>query len=58
MIKDRTDFEKGEIYIVDYKTGEKDIEQLINYKHLLEENFEELEFYNIKTDFIEFNIEY
>lgn len=58
MIKDRTDFEKGEIYIVDYKTGEKDIEQLINYKQLLEENFEELEFYNIKTDFIEFHIEY
>ncbi len=49
----------GEIYIVDYKTGAKNEEQLENYRKLIQENFaDELKNYKIRTKFLEFNIEY
>ena len=55
MIKDNGD-ETGEIYIVDFKTGGKDESQLKTYKEVLRKNFEELQNYNIRTKFLEFNI--
>lgn len=60
MIKDDTNNSgNGEIYIVDYKTGAKNDEQLENYKELLYKNFgDEIKNYKIKTKFLEFNIEY
>ncbi|WP_339016660.1 exodeoxyribonuclease V subunit beta [Fusobacterium animalis] len=55
MIKDNGDG-TGEIYIVDFKTGGKDKSQLKTYKEVLKKNFEELQNYNIRTKFLEFNI--
>ncbi|WP_338972589.1 UvrD-helicase domain-containing protein [Fusobacterium vincentii] len=55
MIKDN-DNGTGEIYIVDFKTGGKNESQLKTYKDVLKKNFEELQNYNIKTKFLEFNI--
>ncbi|ALF21631.1 UvrD-helicase domain-containing protein [Fusobacterium animalis] len=55
MIKDNGDG-TGEIYIVDFKTGGKDESQLKTYKEVLRKNFEELQNYNIRTKFLEFNI--
>ena len=55
MIKDNGDG-TGEIYIVDFKTGGKNESQLKTYKDVLKKNFEELQNYNIKTKFLEFNI--
>lgn len=55
MIKDNGDG-TGEIYVVDFKTGGKDENQLKTYKDVLKKNFEELQNYNIRTKFLEFNI--
>ncbi|WP_338952734.1 UvrD-helicase domain-containing protein [Fusobacterium nucleatum] len=55
MIKDNANG-TGEIYIVDFKTGGKNESQLKTYKDVLKKNFEELQNYNIKTKFLEFNI--
>jgi len=55
MIKDNGNG-TGEIYIVDFKTGGKDENQLKTYKEVLKKNFEELQKYNIRTKFLEFNI--
>ena len=55
MIKDNGDG-TGEIYIVDFKTGGKDENQLKTYKEVLRKNFEELQNYSIKTKFLEFDI--
>lgn len=55
MIKDNGDG-TGEIYIVDFKTGGKDENQLKTYKDVLRKNFEELQNYNIRTKFLEFDI--
>ncbi|ASS39775.1 UvrD-helicase domain-containing protein [Fusobacterium sp. oral taxon 203] len=55
MIKDNGNG-TGEIYIVDFKTGGKNESQLKTYKDVLKKNFEELQKYNIKTKFLEFNI--
>ncbi|WP_335995779.1 exodeoxyribonuclease V subunit beta [Fusobacterium polymorphum] len=55
MIKDNGNG-TGEIYIVDFKTGGKDESQLKTYKEVLKKNFEELENYNIRTKFLEFDI--
>jgi len=46
----------GEIYIVDFKTGGKNQNQLDTYRDVLKKNFEELQNYNIKTKFLEFDI--
>lgn len=50
--------ENGEIYIIDYKTGQKNDEQLENYKNLVIKNFPELSNYKIHTKFLDFNIIY
>lgn len=55
MIKDNRDG-TGEIYIVDFKTGGKNENQLKTYKDVLKKNFEELQNYNIRTKFLEFDI--
>ncbi|WP_338995381.1 exodeoxyribonuclease V subunit beta [Fusobacterium polymorphum] len=55
MIKDNGDG-TGEIYIVDFKTGGKNESQLKTYKEVLKKNFEELQNYNIRTKFLEFDI--
>ena len=55
MIKDNANG-TGEIYIVDFKTGGKDENQLKTYKDVLKKNFEELQNYNIRTKFLEFDI--
>ena len=55
MIKDNGDG-TGEIYIVDFKTGGKNENQLKTYKEILKKNFEELQNYNIRTKFLEFDI--
>ena len=55
MIKDNGDG-TGEIYIVDFKTGGKNENQLKTYKEVLRKNFEELQNYNIRTKFLEFDI--
>lgn len=53
------DTNNKQILIVDYKTGTFNQEQLENYKRLLKNNFLlELENYDIKTQFLEFNIDY
>lgn len=47
------------VLIVDYKTGTYDEEQLKNYKRILEENFsKELEEYEVKTKFLDFDLNY
>ena len=48
--------EEGEVYIVDFKTGGKNEEQLKTYKEVLLKNFEVLRNYKIKTKFLEFNL--
>ena len=55
MIKDNGDG-TGEIYIVDFKTGGKNQNQLDTYRDVLKKNFEELQNYSIKTKFLEFDI--
>ena len=55
MIKDNGNG-TGEIYIVDFKTGGKNQNQLDTYRDVLKKNFEELQNYNIRTKFLEFNI--
>ncbi|WP_336177290.1 exodeoxyribonuclease V subunit beta [Fusobacterium polymorphum] len=55
MIKDNGDG-TGEIYIVDFKTGGKNQNQLDTYRDVLKKNFEELQNYNIRTKFLEFDI--
>lgn len=55
MIKDNGN-ETGEIYIVDFKTGGKNQNQLDTYRDVLKKNFEELQKYKIRTKFLEFNI--
>ena len=55
MIKDNGNG-TGEIYIVDFKTGGKNQNQLDTYRDVLKKNFEELQNYNIKTKFLEFDI--
>ena len=55
MIKDNGNG-TGEIYIVDFKTGGKNESQLKTYKDVLKKNFEELQNYNIRTKFLEFDI--
>ena len=55
MIKDNGNG-TGEIYIVDFKTGGKNQNQLDTYRDVLKKNFEELQKYNIRTKFLEFNI--
>ena len=46
----------GEIYIVDYKTGGKNENQLKTYVSVLKKTFKELKDYKIKTNFLEFDI--
>ena len=55
MIKDNGNG-MGEIYIVDFKTGGKNQNQLDTYRDVLKKNFEELQNYSIKTKFLEFDI--
>ncbi|PHH97665.1 UvrD-helicase domain-containing protein [Fusobacterium nucleatum] len=55
MIKDNGDG-TGEIYIIDFKTGGKNQNQLDTYRDVLKKNFEELQNYNIRTKFLEFDI--
>ena len=55
MIKDNGDG-TGEIYIVDFKTGGKNQNQLDTYRDVLKKNFEELQKYKIRTKFLEFDI--
>lgn len=59
MIKMPNEKTKGTVYIVDYKTGETDEEQIENYRHLIEKLLEErkmLEKFEIITEFIEFKL--
>lgn len=59
MIKDDDGSKNGEIYIVDYKTGAKNDNQLNNYVEILKKNFgDEIKDYKIRTKFLEFDIEY
>ncbi len=59
MIKDDDGNGNGEIYIVDYKTGSKNDEQIENYKNLIYKNFgDEVQNYKVRTKFLEFDIEY
>ena len=55
MIKDNDDG-TGEIYIVDYKTGGKNENQLKTYASVLKKTFKELKDYEIKTNFLEFDV--
>ncbi len=55
MIKDNDD-STGEIYIVDYKTGGKNENQLKTYASVLKKTFKELKNYEIKTNFLEFDV--
>ena len=55
MIKDNGD-DTGEIYIVDFKTGGKNQSQLDTYRDVLKKNFEELQKYEIRIKFLEFDI--
>ena len=48
MIKDNDD-STGEIYIVDYKTGGKNENQLKTYASVLKKTFKELKNYEIKN---------
>ena len=57
MIKEAREGEKGCIYIVDYKTGEINEEQLANYKAIIENLLERLgkeNEYEVITEFIEY----
>ena len=57
MIKEGSKEKKGCIYIVDYKTGEINEEQLANYKNIVENILEKLgkeNEYEIITEFIEY----
>ena len=59
MIKMPNEKTKGTVYIVDYKTGETDEEQIENYRHLIEKLLEErkmLDQFEIITEFIEFKL--
>ena len=47
---------QGEIYIVDYKTGGKNENQLKTYASVLKKTFKELKNYEIKTNFLEFDV--
>ena len=55
MIKDNEDG-TGEIYIVDFKTGGKNENQLKTYASVLKKTFKELKNYEIKTNFLEFDV--
>ena len=55
MIKDNEDG-TGEIYIVDFKTGGKNENQLKTYASVLKKTFKELKDYKIKTNFLEFDV--
>ncbi|MEE1476770.1 UvrD-helicase domain-containing protein [Fusobacterium sp.] len=57
MIKEAKEGEKGCVYIVDYKTGEINEEQLANYKTIIENLLERLgkeNEYEVITEFIEY----
>lgn len=59
MIKEAREGEKGCIYIVDYKTGEINEEQLANYKAIIENLLERLgkeNEYEVITEFIEYKL--
>ena len=59
MIKEAREGEKGCVYIVDYKTGEINEEQLANYKTIIENLLERLgkeNEYEVITEFIEYKI--
>lgn len=59
MIKEAREEEKGCVYIVDYKTGEINEEQLANYKTIIENLLERLgkeNEYEVITEFIEYKI--
>lgn len=59
MIKMPDEDTKGTVYIVDYKTGETDEDQIENYKYLIEKLLEDREMLNkfeIITEFIEFKL--
>lgn len=59
MIKEAREGEKGCVYIVDYKTGEINEEQLANYKAIIENLLERLgkeNEYEVITEFIEYKL--
>lgn len=59
MIKEAKEGKKGCVYIVDYKTGEINEEQLANYKAIIENLLERLgkeNEYEVITEFIEYKI--
>lgn len=59
MIKEAKEGKKGCVYIVDYKTGEINEEQLANYKTIIENLLERLgkeNEYEVITEFIEYKI--
>lgn len=59
MIKEAKEGEKGCVYIVDYKTGEINEEQLANYKTIIENLLERLgkeNEYEVITEFIEYKL--
>ena len=59
MIKEAREGEKGYVYIVDYKTGEINEEQLANYKAIIENLLERLgkeNEYEVITEFIEYKL--
>ena len=59
MIKEAKEEEKGCVYIVDYKTGEINEEQLANYKTIIENLLERLgkeNEYEVITEFIEYKL--
>ena len=59
MIKETREGEKGCVYIVDYKTGEINEEQLANYKAIIENLLERLgkeNEYEVITEFIEYKL--
>lgn len=59
MIKESSEDKKGCIYIVDYKTGEINEEQLANYKEIVENILKRLgkeNDYEIVTEFIEYKL--
>lgn len=59
MIKEPSEEKKGCIYIVDYKTGEINEEQLANYKSIVEDLLKRLgkeNEYDVITEFIEYKL--
>ena len=59
MIKEAREEEKGCVYIVDYKTGEINEEQLANYKTIIENLLERLgkeNEYEVISEFIEYKL--